>query len=90
MEPNPWFAPNALFGLVLRVERNMFKMGLKSLSAFCQSALLEVSEAGYRTYTPPYPRFLGGFYDLIDRVFGRLPLLRRLSVMLYCFAHKPE
>lgn len=89
MEPNPVFPHNFLFSILMKTERNMLKMSLKNLRRFCQNQQLHIDRTGYMTYTPPYPRFLWGFYDLVENIVSRMPVLRRISVMLYCFARKP-
>lgn len=90
MEPNPLFPSNAVFGLAEKVERNMFKMTLKNLMRYGAASGFRVVAKGYHTYTPPVPLFLQPLYDWIDRIAARIPILKNLSVMLYCFLVKPE
>lgn len=89
VEPNPIFPTNLLFAILMKTERNMLKMSLKNLRSFCQSQQLYVDRTGYLVYTPPHPRFLWGLYDLVEAIVSRMPVLRRISVMLFCFARKP-
>ena len=34
-------------------------------------------------YTPPFPKSLIGFFDIIDKILFKIPILKRFSVMLF-------
>lgn len=82
MEPNGLFPTNLWAICTKPEERRMWWMRranfVRSLSG------REVAfEIGNFAYTPPFPRWLVPVFDVADRVLGRVPLLNRISVMLF-------
>ena len=83
MEPN-WLMPvNAVLGLCMPVERGILQMREANLARWAvEAGLTSVEVSNHPVYTPPFPSVLIRVYDRVDRLIGRLPLLRELSIML--------
>lgn len=88
MEPNPLFPLNAVFAAVQRVERHMFQMSLHNLRCWMEDAGLKVIALGPHMYTPPTPQMLWKVYDWLDVVLSRIPIVRRFSLMHFCFGQR--
>jgi ubiquinone/menaquinone biosynthesis C-methylase UbiE len=89
MEANVAFLKNVVDGLVKPNERMILRMRLGRLRGWAEQGGLEILEASPFLYTPPAPAALFPFYDWLDEALLRVPLLRRLSIMIYLVARRP-
>lgn len=89
MEANVLFPKNVIDGLVKPNERMILRMRLGRLRRWAEDAGLRVVEASPFLYTPPAPGALFPFYDWLDAMLPRVPLLRRMSIMIYLVARRP-
>jgi ubiquinone/menaquinone biosynthesis C-methylase UbiE len=89
MEANVAFPKNVVDGLVKPNERMILRMRLGRLRGWAEECGLEVLEASPFLYTPPAPAALFPLYDWLDEALVRVPLLRRLSIMIYLVARRP-
>ena len=89
MEANILFPKNVVEGLLKPNERMILRMSLGRLRGWAEGAGLEVLEATPFLYTPPAPTALVPLYDRLDEALARVPLLRRLSIMIFLSARRP-
>ena len=89
MEANVLFPKNVVDGLVKPNERMILRMRLGLLRRWALEAGLELVEAAPFLYTPPAPTALFDLYDWLDEALVQVPLLRRLSIMIYLVARRP-
>jgi ubiquinone/menaquinone biosynthesis C-methylase UbiE len=89
MEANVLFPKNVIDGLVKANERMILRMRLGRLRSWAEQSGLEVLDAAPFLYTPPAPDAFFPFYDWLDETLVRVPLLRRLSIMIYLVARRP-
>lgn len=88
MEPNWLFPTNFLPALLNKYERNILKMQKQNFKKWLH--LLEVVDIqiGNFIYTPPVPQKFSGYYDKLDNVIAKAPLISRYSIMIYASATK--
>ena len=89
MEANFLFPKNIVDGLVKPNERMILRMRLGRLRRWAEDSGLEVLEASPFLYTPPAPAALFPLFERLDEALARVPVLRRLSIMIYLFARRP-
>jgi ubiquinone/menaquinone biosynthesis C-methylase UbiE len=89
MEPNWKFPSTLLVGASTPAERNVFKISPAHLTAWGRAAGLTGLRLERLLYSPPAPRSWGKLWDAVDRGAGRVPGLRRLSIMLLLSGRAP-
>lgn len=82
MEPNYYFPTNYLARWIMKVERNIKEITKKRFEDMGKYFELEGFVVENFIFTPPIPKSLNKIYDKLDLVLGKLPLLKRISVML--------
>ncbi len=88
MEPNWIYPSNVGFAIFLREDRNMFLMKKRNLYRWLKKAGLKDIKVENLLYTPPAPKKLIPFYDHVDEICGKLPMIRAFSLMLFGSAVK--
>lgn len=82
MEPNYLF-PTNFWGAWFRMEER----GIKNMTRGKFSAWLAENNVSYEidnfAYTPPFPRWMHPCWDVLDWMLGRIPYVKRVSVMLF-------
>lgn len=82
MEPN-YFFPTNFWGTWSRIEeRGIKNMTRKKLSDWLSSQDVEFTIENF-AYTPPFPKFMINFWDLLDSFLGKLPFVSKLSIMIF-------
>jgi len=82
MEPNWIYPTNIAFTMLLKEDRNMWLMRRNNYSYWLEKAGLRNIRIDNLLYTPPIPSIFIPLYDLIDRICGKIPLIRRCSLIL--------
>lgn len=91
MEPNRLFPTNFLATICNKAERSILKMNKKNLRNWGVSVgLKEMVVTNHPVYTPPFPEVLILFYDKIDSIFSKIPILSSFSIMLLLKAEKQK
>ncbi|MEM3485255.1 MAG: class I SAM-dependent methyltransferase [Candidatus Methanomethyliaceae archaeon] len=89
MEPNWIFPLNLAQGLFNKLERNVLQMRYHNLKRWgCQAGLRDL-QVQHFIYTPPFPKALLSWYDRVDDLAARIPVIRRFSVMVFLSGTKP-
>ena len=88
MEPNWIYPSNIGFMIFLKEDRNMWLMRRKNFRKWMSEAGLRDIAVENIIYTPPVPKFMIPLYDIIDSVCGRIPIIKRCSLMLFGNAGK--
>lgn len=88
MEPNWLFPINFLAGLLNKVERNILKMSRQNLKRWGSDQGIEDIRIINYIYTPPLPTILTGFYDVLDDLLPRIPLISNISIMICLVGRK--
>lgn len=88
MEPN-WKFPSVMLSGVIPAERNVFKINPAALEAWARAAGLVDVGVQRLLYTPPSPQSWTRAWDAVDRRLGRVPGIRRLSIMLLLTGRVP-
>ncbi len=88
MEPNWIYPTNIGFMLLLKEDRNMWLMRRTNFIKWLTKAGMKKVKAEHLLYTPPSPKFLAPFYDIIDKVCIKFPVVSRCSLMLFGTAEK--
>lgn len=83
MEPNWIYPTNIAFSFLLKEDRNMRVMKARNFRNWLSAAGIKNIEVINLLYTPPVPKAFVPFYDVIDSICSRLPLLRGCSLMLF-------
>lgn len=83
MEPNWLYPTNIGLTIVLKEDRNMWIMRRNNFRHWLEKAGLRGVKVENMLYTPPVPKFMIPVYDRIDKLCGKLPLIRRCSLMLF-------
>jgi ubiquinone/menaquinone biosynthesis C-methylase UbiE len=90
VEPN-WKFPSVLvMSAITPAEHAVFRLNGPRLVRWAREAGLEEVTLRRLLYTPPAPRSWARLYDAIDRGAGRVPGLRRLSIVLLVSGRVPE
>lgn len=82
MEPNWKFPSHLAAALLEKEERHSFQITPRRLVEWMAGAGLDGIRLDHVLYTPPKPASWSRFFDRVDAAAGRVPGLRRLSVML--------
>lgn len=90
MEPNWKFPSTLVVDALIPAERNVFKISPATLEAWGRAAGLEHVRLERLLYTPPAPRSWAKAWDRIDRTIARVPVIRRLSIMLLLSGRVPR
>lgn len=90
MEPNWLFPTNLLAGLTNDVERNILKMSKQNFAKWVSDLEIEKIEIRNYIYTPPIPAKLANFYEIIDDLCPRIPLISEFSIMIYLVGSRKE
>ncbi len=90
MEPNWIFPTNFLPATTQKAERGILKMSKNNLKNWAQDTNLYEIEINNFIYTPPVPKYCANFYDFIDNLVEKIPLISSLSIMLYLSGVKKE
>ncbi len=88
IEPNIYFPKNLYQALFIPEERNNLLITQRNLKKWGNSLNIKNLQIGYFIYTIPFPKFLFSFYDFIDRVFAKIPVLRKLAIQIYLRGNK--
>jgi ubiquinone/menaquinone biosynthesis C-methylase UbiE len=90
MEPY-WLFPTNLFSAWMRAEeRGILGITEKNFRKWSDSAGLQKERIGHLLYTPPVPRVFEGIYDVVDATINKVPLIGKVSIMLYLYAEKSK
>jgi ubiquinone/menaquinone biosynthesis C-methylase UbiE len=81
IEPNRLFPTNFVLASLDKAERNVFKMSMSNFEKWTND-LKDVDIYNFN-YTPPFPKLLFRLYDLLDKWFEKLPIIRYFSVMYF-------
>jgi len=88
MEPNRLHPINIYAGLISKEERKVLSISPKNLERWFNNAGFKKPTIDGFLYTPPYPIALDKFYDLINKTFENIVILKRLSINFFVVAHK--
>jgi len=88
MEPNWLYPSNIGFCIMLEEDRHMWIMRRKNFCKWLKDAGLKNINVENMIYTPPVPKPMIPVYDVIDSICGSIPLLKRVSLMLFGSAVK--
>lgn len=83
MEPNLYFPINFFYALFNAYEHGITNMRYSCFLKWSHDLGLTNITIGNLLYTPPVPRALSYTYDVIDRIAMEIPLVSRISIMLY-------
>lgn len=90
MEPNIYFLKNYYRARFIPFEKNGMLMKIENFLTWVDKSGLDVVDTSYFIYTPPIPGFMEKAYDKLDDFMKKIPLLNRLSIMVYMAARKRE
>lgn len=90
MEPNRIFPTNFIAAISQKVENGILKMHKHNFKKWAHSSNLSDVKIANIIYTPPAPKCLLGFYDRIDDLFAKIPIINSFSIMLYLSGTKKE
>lgn len=90
MEPNWMFPKNFSAAIIQKAERGVLKMRKHNFKDWAQVTNLTEIEIKNFIYTPPIPKNFANFYDFIDNLVEKIPLISSLSIMLYLSGVKKE
>ena len=90
MEPNWFFPSNYLASKLMATGKNLGRIKASNFRKWFSRLPKARIEIHRFAYTPPFPRFLHGVYDQVDRWMHKIPGLRRMSVMLFVQGEKLE
>ena len=81
LEGNPLFPLTALIGILQREERGLLRLSRRTLRRwFDEAGFREIEVDLAPLYTPPGPPPLVPFFDALDRLLPRTPVLRQLAL----------
>jgi ubiquinone/menaquinone biosynthesis C-methylase UbiE len=89
MEPNWKFPSMLVAGLVVRAEREVFRLSGPKMLQWARAAGLEDIKLERVLYTPPKPERWAAKFDRFDKWAAGVAGLRRWSVMLFLTARRP-
>jgi ubiquinone/menaquinone biosynthesis C-methylase UbiE len=82
MEPNYYFPTNYYSANTITEEKNIRLMKRKNFKEWLVNKKINYTIKNF-AYTPPFPKFLIPMYNILDKVISKIPILNRLSVMLF-------
>lgn len=83
MEPNLYWPKNLYQGLFIPAEKNQMLIKKKNFRSWLNKHKNVKYEIINMAYTPPWPKSLIPFFDKVDQVLTKTPLLKNLSIQLY-------
>jgi len=87
MEPNYYFPTNFYSAHVIKEEKNIKLMKRQNFKKWLSNKKINYRIKNF-AYTPPFPKFLIPLYNIIDKMLNLMPILGRLSVMLFITGEK--
>lgn len=88
MEPNFYFPHNFVNAYRLPEEVNMKMMKKSNFNTWLGNKDKITYEMVNFAYTPPFPTAFIKYFDLIDKLIAKIPILRNFSVMLFVYGTK--
>ena len=87
MEPNIIFPTNLRAAYTMPEERNMRLMTKRNFKKWLEDLPVSYSIKNF-AYTPPFPVFLLPLFNIMDKIIKYIPLLNKISVMLFVSGKK--
>jgi len=88
MEPNCYFIKNFLSAVTNPIEKNVLLMRKSNFSKWAKQAGFKNIKIEYFIYTLPFPKFAFKFYDWLDKILNKIPLIKKFSIMIYFYGEK--
>lgn len=89
VEPNPIYPVNLIY-LRDPIEQKLFDLKASNVRAWAREVdLCDVELTNFPVFFPSFPAFLGGLYDRLEGVLGRIPGVRRFSTTRVLSARRP-
>jgi hypothetical protein len=88
MEPNWIFPTNFIPSKINPMEKNISWIKPGNF----ESVLTQIPDLDFQiqhfSYAPPFPAFLRPFYDCLDKIISRIPILNNFSIMIFVSGYK--
>ena len=89
MEPNYMFPTNFISSIVLPEEKNISLMKKRLFKKWLNHKNVSYNIENF-AYTPPFPKIFIPFYNILDKIIAKIPVINKISVMLFVKGIKNE